>query len=118
MPKKDLGVLALAPGAARRRQRQNRHDGSYGGEEGAGHARAGCEVGAFHTGESTAAPAKLRRVAKRPGASGRGRRPPQPVRVPLVEGTPGSSGSIETASRSALANALKQASIMWWALEP
>ena len=33
-------------------------------------------------------------------------------------GTPGSSGSIETASRSALANALNAASIMWWALVP
>ena len=40
------------------------------------------------------------------------------VSVPFVEGTPFSSGSIATASRSALANALKQASIMWWAFVP
>ena len=40
------------------------------------------------------------------------------VSVPLVDGTPVSPGSISTASRSARANALKQASIMWWALEP
>ena len=40
------------------------------------------------------------------------------VSVPLVEGTPVSSGSIATASRSARAKALKAASIMWWALEP
>ena len=38
--------------------------------------------------------------------------------VPLVEGTPLSSGSIETATRRARAKALKQASIMWWALVP
>src|SRR4051812_42530259 len=44
--------------------------------------------------------------------------PGHSVRVPLVEGTPLSSGSIETATRSARANALKDASIMWWALEP
>ena len=36
----------------------------------------------------------------------------QEVRVPLVEGTPVSFGSISTASRSARANALKHASIM------
>ena len=42
----------------------------------------------------------------------------QPFSVPFVEGTPRSAGSIATASRSARANALKQASIMWWALEP
>src|SRR4051794_34528162 len=38
--------------------------------------------------------------------------------VPFVDGTPVSSGSIETAARSARANALKQASIMWWAFVP
>ena len=37
---------------------------------------------------------------------------------PWCEGTPVSSGSIETATRSARAKALKQASIMWWALVP
>ena len=42
----------------------------------------------------------------------------QSVSVPLVDGTPGSSGSIETASRSARAKALKQASIMWCAFDP
>ena len=41
-----------------------------------------------------------------------------PVRVPLVDGIPGSAGSIDTASRNARANDLKHASIMWWALEP
>src|SRR5262249_4705244 len=38
--------------------------------------------------------------------------------VPLVDGTPVSSGSIETATRSARAKALNEASIMWWALVP
>ncbi len=38
--------------------------------------------------------------------------------VPFVEGTPLSSGSIETATRRARAKALKLASIMWWALVP
>ena len=37
---------------------------------------------------------------------------------PWCEGTPVSSGSIETATRSARAKALKAASIMWWALVP
>ena len=40
------------------------------------------------------------------------------VSVPFVLGTPGSSGSIDTASRSARANALKHASTMWCALVP
>ena len=40
------------------------------------------------------------------------------VSVPFVDGTPGSSGSIDTASRSARANALKHASTMWCALVP
>ena len=40
------------------------------------------------------------------------------VSVPLVEGTPVSSGSIATAIRSARAKALKQASIMWCAFVP
>src|SRR3954451_9269954 len=40
------------------------------------------------------------------------------VSVPLVEGTPLSSGSIETATRSARENALNAASIMWCALDP
>src|SRR5215218_1366028 len=40
------------------------------------------------------------------------------LRVPLVEGTPLSSGSIETATRRARAKALNAASIMWWALDP
>src|SRR5262249_18322419 len=39
-------------------------------------------------------------------------------KVPLVEGTPLSSGSIETATRSARAKALKAASTMWWPLVP
>src|SRR4029453_17098533 len=38
--------------------------------------------------------------------------------VPWVEGTPLSSGSIETACRSAPANALKLASIMWCVFDP
>ena len=38
--------------------------------------------------------------------------------VPFVEGTPVSSGSIETATRSARAKALNEPSIMWWALVP
>src|SRR5215208_807695 len=40
------------------------------------------------------------------------------VSVPLVDGIPDSEGSTATATRSARANALKQASIMWWALVP
>ena len=40
------------------------------------------------------------------------------VSVPLVDGTPSSSGSIAIASRRARANALKQASIRWWRLVP
>ena len=36
--------------------------------------------------------------------------------TPFVEGTPVSVGSIATAARSARAKALKDASIMWWAL--
>ena len=40
------------------------------------------------------------------------------VSVPLVDGTPVSSGSIATAPRSARANALKHASIMWCAFVP
>ena len=40
------------------------------------------------------------------------------VSVPLVDGTPVSSGSIATATRSARANALKHASIMWCAFVP
>ena len=38
--------------------------------------------------------------------------------VPLVDGTPVSRGSTATAARSARANALKHASIMWWAFVP
>src|SRR5207249_4778046 len=40
------------------------------------------------------------------------------VSVPFVLGTPGSEGSIATASRRARANALNAASIMWCALLP
>ena len=40
------------------------------------------------------------------------------VSVPFVDGTPVSLGSTATATRSARANALKHASIMWWALVP
>src|SRR4051794_8281710 len=40
------------------------------------------------------------------------------VSVPFVDGTPASVGSIATAARSARANALKAASIMWWAFVP
>src|SRR5690606_25467437 len=40
------------------------------------------------------------------------------VSVPLVDGTPRSFGSIDTATRSARASALIPASIMWWAPRP
>src|SRR6185437_6814514 len=39
-------------------------------------------------------------------------------RTPLVDGIPCSESSIDTASRSARANALKHASILWWAFVP
>ena len=42
----------------------------------------------------------------------------QSVSVPFVDGMPVSAGSIATAWRSARANALNAASIMWWAFEP
>ena len=55
---------------------------------------------------------------RRAAAPRRGRLDAHSLSVPLVEGTPVSSGSIETATRSARAKALKEASIMWWALVP
>src|SRR5918997_1117413 len=55
---------------------------------------------------------------------GEGAQVPHPVvedgdqRRPLVEGTPCTRASSETASRSARANALNDASTMWWAFAP
>ena len=39
-------------------------------------------------------------------------------KTPFVEGTPVSDSSTATASRNARANALKHASILWWAFDP
>ena len=58
-------------------------------------------------------PCRSRRRRSRPARSSSGA---HAVSVPFVLGTPVSVGSIATASRSARANALNAASIMWWAL--
>ena len=63
--------------------------------------------------------APSRRCAGCPCRSRRSRPSPRhAVSVPLVEGTPVSVGSIATAARSARANALNAASIMWCAFVP
>src|SRR3954447_8187541 len=61
---------------------------------------------------------RLLHRAQGPHTVAEDRDPRHPDSVPFVEGTPVSSGSTETATRSARAKALKDASIMWWALLP
>ena len=84
------------------------------------HAVRGLNPGAIG-GDLSLRPDPLQRLldrAKVPHPVVEDRDPGHSVSVPLVDGTPLSPGSMETASRRARANALKLASIMWWAFEP